>query len=403
MAYQEIREEEEKTAVFTFGRNNPPTVGHEKLFDKTIDVAKQHNAKAHIITSHSQDAKKNPLTASHKVSLIKHAYPEARVSSSSKSAPSLFHIASKLYAQGHKHLVMVAGSDRVDEYHKQLHKYNGIEGKHGHYNFKSIKVVSAGQRDPDAEGAEGMSGTKLRSHAIAGNKEKFKSGLMSKLSDKHKEEVYNKVRSGLEVKEIYDPHLKVSKYQWGEKEGVDKMKSMTPGESAKTKKIREEYVAGKLFQIGQYVSTQEGKEGRITYRGSNYVTVQEYNGNTFKSWLENLVERNNNDYPYIPSVRVKEQKVPVLLMNTQQMRQLQEETQQLEFDGIQTKNFDMCKDAYNLFKQMIADVRAGKKIGEPAGHEIPAETSGNIPAPETMVVLPSHTKKRMQFKNYLEL
>ena len=382
MAYQEIKEEREKTAVFTYGRNNPPTVGHEKLFDKTMEVAKEHNSKAHIITSHSQDAKKNPLSASHKVTLIKHAYPEAHVSSSGKDAPSLFHIASKLHAQGHKHLVMVAGSDRVDEYHKQLHKYNDIEGKHGYYNFKSIKVVSAGQRDPDAEGAEGMSGTKLRSHAIAGNKEKFKSGLMSKLSNKHKEEVYNKVRSGLEVKEIYDPHLKISKYQWGEKEGVDKMKSMTPGESSKSKKIREDYVAGKIFQIGQHVKDVGGRSGRVVYRGSNYINIQEYTGSTFNAWLENVEEKSNNDYPYISSVRLKEQKVPLLLMNNEQKRQLQEETQQLEFDGIQTQNFDICKRAYDKFKPMIVDVRAGKKLGEIAGHK--------------------DTLKRMQFRHYTE-
>lgn len=400
MAYQEIQEEQEKTAVFTFGRNNPPTIGHEKLFDKTLEVAKEHNSKAHLITSHSQDPKKNPLSTSHKVSLIKHAYPEAHVSSSSKSAPSIFHLASKFHNQGAKHLVMVAGSDRVDEYHKQLHKYNGIEGNHGYYNFKSIKVVSAGQRDPDAEGAEGMSGTKLRSHAISGNKDKFKSGLMSKLSNKHKEEVYNNVRSALNVKEVYDPHLKISKYQWGEKEGVDKMKSMTPGESKKSKKIREEYVAGKLFPIGQYVSTHDGKEGRVTYRGSNYITIQEYNGNAFKSWLDEVFEKDNDEYPYIPSNRIKEQKVPILLMNTEQKKLLQEETQQLEFDGVQTKNFDMCKDAYNLFKGLIDDVRAGRKIGEEAGHE------GEIQSPkdsEKLSVIPSETKKRMQFKNYLEL
>jgi len=391
MAYQNILEEQEKTAVFTFGRNNPPTVGHEKLFDKTMEVAKEHNAKAHLITSHSQDAKKNPLNSSQKVGLIKTSYPEAHVYSSSKAAPSIFHIATKLHNQGNKHLVMVAGSDRVDEYHKQLHKYNGIEGSHGYYNYKSIRVVSAGQRDPDAEGAEGMSGTKLRSHAISGNKEKFKSGLMSKLSNKQKEEVYKNVRSSLNVKEIYDPHLKISKYQKGEKDGVDKMKSMTPGESAKSKKIREDYVAGKIFQIGQYVATQDGKEGRVTYRGSNYVTIQEYNGNIFKSWLVECVEKNNEDYPYIPSVRLKEQKVPILLMNTEQRKILQEENQQLEFDGIQTKNFDMCKDAYRLFGQLIADDREGKKIGEVAGHQ------------DATNVLPSDTKKRMQFKYYVGL
>ena len=169
-------EAKEKTAVFTYGRNNPPTVGHEKLFDKTVEVAKEHGVKPHIFTSHSTDNTRNPLTAEHKVKLIKHAYPNAHVAASSKEMPSLIQIAKHLHEQGHRHLVMVAGSDRVKEYHDLLHKYNGHPD---HYNFDSIRVESAGQRDPDAPGAAGMSGTKLRSHAAAGNKAAFKSGLMS--------------------------------------------------------------------------------------------------------------------------------------------------------------------------------------------------------------------------------
>jgi len=133
-------EAQEKTAVFTYGRNNPPTVGHEVLFNKTVETAKKHGSIAHIYTSHSQDSKKNPLSSEHKVELIKHAYPQAHVDSSSKEMPSMLHIAKHLHSQGHKHLVMVAGSDRVDEYKKKLQQYNGThEG--ALYNFKSIKVV----------------------------------------------------------------------------------------------------------------------------------------------------------------------------------------------------------------------------------------------------------------------
>lgn len=309
----------EKTAVFTYGRNNPPTIGHEKLFDKTVETAKKHGAVPHIFTSHSQDAKKNPLTAEHKVQLIKHAYPQAHVGSSSKEMPSMLHIAKQFHEQGHKHLVMVAGSDRVEEYKQKLKQYNGThEG--ALYNFKSIKVVSAGERDPDAEGASGMSGTKLRSHAIAGNKEKFKSGLMSKLSDEHKEKVYNTVRKALKVEEIYDPHLKISKYQWGEKEGVDHMKKMTPGEKANMQPALQ----------------------------------------TFRK-------------------KIKENQIPVLLMTAAQRAQLQEEATQLEFDGIQTKNLDMCADAYKQFKVMIETIRSGKHIGEPTGHEPDVMAKGSVP------------------------
>lgn len=293
---------QEKTAVFTYGRNNPPTIGHEKLFDKTMAVAKEHGTTAHLFTSHSQDSRKNPLSGEHKVKLIKHAYPEAHVASSSKEMPSMLHIAKHLHDQGHKHLVMVAGSDRVKEYEDKLKHYNGTHDK-ALYHFKTIKVVSAGHRDPDAEGAEGMSGTKLRSHAISGNKESFKAGLMSKLSDKHKEDVYRHVRGALQKTEIYDPHLKISKYQWGEKEGVDKMKKMTPGEGIKE----------------------------------------------------------NSDM-------------------------------QLEFDGIQTRHFDMCPTAYKLFKQHIEDIRRGKQLGEELPETPPV---GKNLSPPSLI-------KRMRFKQYTD-
>lgn len=330
----------EKTAVFTYGRNNPPTVGHEKLFDKTIQTAKKHGTVAHIFTSHSQDAKKNPLTAEHKVELIKHAYPEAHVGSSSKEMPSMLHIAKHLHQQGHKHLVMVAGSDRVKEYEEKLNQYNGTHPG-ALYNYKSIKVVSAGQRDPDAEGAAGMSGTKLRGHAIAGEKEHFKSGLLSKLSDEHKEEVYKKVRSALKVQEVFDPHLKISKYQWGEPEGTEHMKKVTPGQ----------------------------KELKVMFNR-----------------------------------KLKEQKIPFLLMTQDQKKNLHEQSQQLEFDGIQTKNLDMCPGAYKMFKQHIEDMRAGKHLGEVTGHEPDkTPTSDTVRQVTTGIAMKPKTLKAMQFKQYTGL
>jgi len=188
----------EKTAVYTFGRMNPPTVGHEKLLRKTIDHANSIGADHHIYVSHSHDTDKNPLAGHEKAGYIKKAMPGANVKTSSKESPSFLTAAKELHAKGYHHLVMVAGSDRVDHYHKLLNSYNG---KEGHYNFKSIKVVSAGQRDPDAEGVEGMSGTKMRQAAKSGDKEKFKSGLMTGLADKHKEEIYSKVRSSMGIKE----------------------------------------------------------------------------------------------------------------------------------------------------------------------------------------------------------
>lgn len=326
-----LQEARKKVAVFTYGRNNPPTIGHEKLFDKTMEVANSHGVKPHIFTSHSQDEKKNPLSAEHKVKLIQSAYPDANVGSSSREMPSLFHLASHLYNQGHRHLVMVAGSDRVKEYQETLNKYNGVPGRHGMYKFDSISVVSAGRRDPDSDDpASKMSGTLLRTHASSGNKKAFHAGLMSKLSDEDKEGVYKATRKAMGLNEIYDPYLKISKYQWGEVEGTNHMKKMTPGETTQT---------------------------------------------SFKPFKR----------------KIKENQIPVLLQKIREQHNMN-----LSFDGITTKNYDQCPSAYKEFSKMIATVRAGGKLGEPAGHP-------GVPAPESQPVLPQQTKRQMQFRQYLDI
>ena len=196
-----IQEEAEKHAVIAFGRFNPPTTGHEKLIHKVESTAKEKGGEAHIIASHSEGTSKNPVPKEAKVGYIKKvAAKGTHVSSSSSDSHSLLHQATKLHKQGVKHLTMVAGSDRVDEYKHLLNKYNDVPSKHGHYNFKSINVVSAGHRDPDAEGTTGMSGTKMRSLAHSGDTEGFKKGLPKALHQ-HANEIVNHIKS---VKEDID-------------------------------------------------------------------------------------------------------------------------------------------------------------------------------------------------------
>lgn len=201
-----LKEADDSTAVMAFGRYNPPTIGHEKLINKVKDVAAKVNGSAHIVASHSENSSKNPLPKDKKVEYLKKvAGKDVDVSSSSGQAPTVLHAAVKLHNAGHKHLVMVAGSDRVPEYHELLHKYNGVESKHGLYNFKSIKVVSAGNRDPDAEGATGMSGTKIRSTARSGGD--IRPGLPKALHP-HADEIANHIKSIKEdINDIFDDYL----------------------------------------------------------------------------------------------------------------------------------------------------------------------------------------------------
>ena len=182
--------------VMAFGRMNPPTIGHEKLVDKVQQIAKDYHAPHHIIVSHSMDAKKNPLDTTSKIKHAKRFFPGANITSSSKEKPTFLQHAAALHAAGHDHLVMVAGSDRTSEYEQKLHQYNGV-GPGKLFNFKKIEVKSAGQRDPDAEGAEGMSASKMREHAKNGDFNSFKQGVPTHVPEKHAKELFRDVRRGM--------------------------------------------------------------------------------------------------------------------------------------------------------------------------------------------------------------
>jgi len=196
----EENEKTERPVIMAFGRMNPPTIGHEKLVKHVKDIARDYNAPHHIIISHSTDSKKNPLEVTKKVKHAKRFFPGTNIYSSSKETPSFIQHASKLYHSGHDHLVMVAGSDRVDEYEKTLNKYNGAhEG--ALFNFKKIEVKSAGQRDPDSEGVEGMSASKMREHAKNNDFVSFKQGVPAHVSEAHAKELFRDVRSGMGIHE----------------------------------------------------------------------------------------------------------------------------------------------------------------------------------------------------------
>ena len=198
-----ITENKEKHAVMAFGRMNPPTTGHEVLVNKVKSVAKNVGGSHHIVLSHSQDAAKNPLTSAQKVKHAKRFFPDTNISVATKEEPNFLTQAAKLHKQGVTHLHMVAGSDRVAEYHKLLHKYNGThEG--ALFNFKKITLHNAGARDPDAEGTSGMSASKMRSHATTNSFDDFKQGIPKHVPEHHAKELFRDVRKGMNIKESVD-------------------------------------------------------------------------------------------------------------------------------------------------------------------------------------------------------
>ena len=188
------------TAVFTFGRFNPPTTGHEKLIDALAKQQQKNSGSLmYVYPSHSQDAKKNPLPHSRKVAYMKKMFRKyARNIITSKSR-NVFEIAVELHNKGHRAVVMVVGSDRVQEFDRLLNQYNGVEGKHGYYGFDDIRVVSAGERDPDAEGVEGMSASKMRAAAAQGDFDSFQQGLPRNFGDGKK--LFDDIRKNMGVRE----------------------------------------------------------------------------------------------------------------------------------------------------------------------------------------------------------
>ena len=191
-----------KTAVFVFGRFNPPTIGHEKLINATIAAGQRERGDVFIYGSHSNDSKSNPLTHKEKMGYLKKMYPRLKKSiKDTAKERNVLEISATLTKKYDK-LIMVAGSDRVDEFTSLLNSYNGIKSKHGFYEFKEIEVVSAGERDPDAEGASGMSASKMRNSAVKGDFETFLLGASSELTVKDKKKMMNDVRKGLKLDSI---------------------------------------------------------------------------------------------------------------------------------------------------------------------------------------------------------
>jgi hypothetical protein len=183
--------------VMFFGRANPPHSGHEKAYNVVKNIARKVGGTSSMLLSRTQDKKKNPLTPEQKERHAKRAFPDVNTSVVDASHPTILHQLSKLHQNGVTHLHVVAGSDRQDHYDKLLHQYNGVEGPHGYYNFKNIQIHSSGERDPDAEGTEGMSASKMRLHAKNNDKKSFMAGAPSAMKPEHREEMFNDLRAGM--------------------------------------------------------------------------------------------------------------------------------------------------------------------------------------------------------------
>ena len=271
--------EEDKVAYFTFGRMNPPTVGHEKLLDA---LAKQSGKNDYFVfLSQTQEKKKNPLDYNTKVKHVRKMFPRhARRVMINKSIRTVFDAATFLYDKGYKSVVMVVGSDRTREFQTLLNKYNGSKAQHGFYNFESIAIASAGTRDPDDEGVSGMSASKLRGFASDNDFTSFSQGLSSSMSNKDAKKLFMDVRDGMGLKEetVFKRHIELEPVS----------------------DIREDFVKGKLFDLGDTVIVKKSDEmGTVVHLGTNYVVVQLDEDTTVRKWIDDIqrVEIVENNTP----------------------------------------------------------------------------------------------------------
>src|SRR5210317_2016874 len=265
---------EGKSVAFTFGRFNPPTIGHEKLINK---VKSQSTNDYKIYLSRSQDTKKNPLSPRDKLNVMKDMFPTHAKNIELNPTNMVLDLATDLYNQGYTDVTMVAGSDRVREFEGILKKYNDVKSRHGYYNFDSIKVVSAGERDPDAEGATGMSASKMRDAAAKGDLKSFEKGLPKGVDAAG---IMKQVRRGMKLAASFGGMSAVGT-------GARPIVSL---EEFEQQQIRDLYIREMIFNIGDEVDyVKEDIQGKVVRRSTNYIVVEDNKNNLHKAWIWDCV------------------------------------------------------------------------------------------------------------------
>jgi hypothetical protein len=252
-----IQEVKSSTIVIGFGRLNPITVGHALLLKKLVDTAHANKAEHAMYITKTQDKKKNPLPLDRKLFWAKKSFPEINFVGCDDKVRTIIE-AAKEQSGRYKNLIIIAGSDRVPAYETLLNKYNGTE-----YNFDSIKVVSAGERDPDADDASGMSASKMRAAATNNDFALFRKGVPDSIKEQDARKLMQEVRTHMGIKSVAELAIKV-----------------TPTRNA--------FFLGETFLVGQVVKENDNYF-EILDRGSNYVMVVDVNGNLKRKFVESLV------------------------------------------------------------------------------------------------------------------
>ena len=256
------------TLTIAFGRFNPPTIGHQQLMDVAAQAAsKDKDGQYLIFPSRSQDKKKNPLDPDTKIAYMQKFYPQhAGNIVNDANTKTIFDVLKMAHNNGYAGVRIIGGADRVKEFEKLSNQYNGQL-----YNFDNIEVVSAGDRDPDAKGVEGMSASRMRLAAAEGDFKTFRSGLPPEVKPAEAKELFNILRGAMSIKEGWDTWEIAPKFDY--------------------QNLRENYLTEAIFRVGELVENlNTGMIGRIIRRGTNYLICVTESGQMFKSWIKDLAE-----------------------------------------------------------------------------------------------------------------
>ncbi len=270
-APEEQPTEEESTLTIVFGRFNPPTIGHKKVFDIADKISVGGDLK--IYPSRTQDPKQNPLDPDTKISYMRKMFPKygERIINDYKMN-TIFNVLIAANEEGYTSVNIVCGSDRQSEFENKANLYNGDL-----YTFDQIRVISAGFRDSGSKGVEGMSASKMREAVMNDDFKAFRRGIPKTLDDAETQTLFNAVRQGMQIKKS-----KVKKESYNLWEIAPK---------SDVKNLRENYISNKIFKIGDTVqSLNTGLSGEIVRRGTNYLICVTEEGYMFKSWIWDLME-----------------------------------------------------------------------------------------------------------------
>ena len=280
-----------ETLTVAFGRFNPPTVGHGKLLAAAKKAAAGEDLK--IYPSRSQDPKKNPLDPDMKVGFMKKMFPDYSDDIvNDDEMRSIFNVLTTADEQGYKNVNIIVGSDRQSEFESLAQKYNGDL-----YNFDLIRVISAGVRDADAEGVEGMSASRMRKAVMDDDFDAFRRGTPKELNDGDTQALFDAVRSGMKIK--------------AKKKEVAEMWEIAPKFDARG--LRDQYVNGFIYKIGDIVeSLHTGLIGEIVRRGTNHLICVTKENYMFKSWIRDVMEYDEKSM----DGRMRDSKHPNTLVGT---------------------------------------------------------------------------------------